>query len=139
MRSGECGPIHEEHALREPQRGRVDATCREARDHCHVDWLDIGITSDGALGACGVDRREWLHAVIRGEHNDDTRRIAQLEQGVEKDSQIAVESKDLIVLFARIGAERVPHGIGGGERDRKQVRLRTAAEFECREPGERRL
>ena len=78
--------------------------------------------------------------MIRRERDDNARRVAQLEQRVEKRAEVAVESEDLIVNLARVGAERVADGIGRRERDRRgDPSGDRVPGCKASTPGERRL
>ena len=81
--------------------------------------------------------RERVHAVIAGECQNDSCRIAKRGERVEKRAEIAVEPYDLIVDFLGVGAEGVAHCVGRRQGDRQQVYLRPLAQVEGAQPGKR--
>ena len=83
--------------------------------------------------------RHLRDAVVRGEREDDRRRVAQLVQRVDQHAHGAIDAEDLVVQLARRHSEAVPHGVGRRERDREEIRRAAGAESHGVHAGEGEL
>ena len=89
-----------------------------------------------AIEAAPDDFGKRRDPVITRERKNDPGRIAQFVQRVHERPQRPIEPEDLIVDLPGIRPEAVADIIGGRERDRENIGLRTFSQIQALQPLE---